>query len=272
MAIENFIPEVWSSKILTQFRGRSVWAGLTNREYEGDLRVGNTVYIPGIVDVEIKDYKANNRTTEADAISDTGIDMVIDQEKNFDFYVDDIDRAQAGRSFDAYTQSATTGLVEDTDTFLASLAATNGTTVNGATVPTDAETAHGNLLNLRRALTDAKVPQANRVVVINAEFEQYLLGWDSKLTEADTSGSTDGLREATIGRLSGFNVIVDAHMPVTDRPQAIAFHLSAIGYASQINKIEALRADNKFADRIRGLHVYGGKVLRPSAVQVFTAV
>lgn len=272
MAFTNFIPELWSSKLLLGFRNESIWAGIANREFEGELRHGNTLHIPGIVDVAIKDYKANDRTTTADPISDTGVDLLVDQEKNFDFFVDDIDRVQAGRSFDAYTQSAINGLVEDSDKYLAALAVTGGTAIADSAAPTNAETAFGKIAKLRAALTSAKVPQANRILVVNPEFEAFLTGYDSKLTAYDTSGDTAGLREATVGRLSGFQVVVSAHLPAAaGKAQAVALHKSALAYVSQINETEAMRAENKFADRIRGLHVYGAKALRPTAIQTFTA-
>src|SRR5690606_4045523 len=104
--------------MLLNFREQAVAANLVNREYEGDATRGNTVKITGAVDVEIKDYKAAGRTTSADAVSDTGQDLLIDQEKVFDFYIDDIDRAQAAGSMDAYTRSAAAGLAEDADQFI----------------------------------------------------------------------------------------------------------------------------------------------------------
>lgn len=271
MAFTNFIPEIWSSKILTAFRNESIWAGLSNREFEGELAKGNTIHIPGIVDVVVKDYKANLRTTTADAISDTGIDLVVNQEKNFDFFVDDIDKVQAGRSFDAYTQSATNGLTEDADKFLASLAVTGGTAISTTTALTDARSAWDVIAEIRTSLNKAKVPLADRILVVNPDFEPFLTGYDSKLTAADTAGDTSGLREASIGRLSGFQVVVSAHLTAPDgKAQAVGFHRSALAYVSQIDKIEAMRAENKFADRLRGLHVYGGKVLRPTAIRVYT--
>jgi hypothetical protein len=91
-----------------------------------------------------------------------------------------------------------------------------------------------------------------------------------KLTDADRSGTTAGLREASLGRILGFDTYVSNNLPGTT-PQAVAFHKSALVYASTIAETEGMRAENKFADRIRGLHVYGGKVTRPTAIQVFTA-
>lgn len=272
MAFTNFIPKIWSAQILEDFRNTAVFAGIVNRSYEGDARTGNTVHIPGIVDIAVKDYKAANRTTTADDVTDTGVDLLIDQEKSFDFFIDDIDNAQAVTStMNAYTNSAANGLVEDADKFLAALAVTGGTAVTPGAPATSGDTAWNVIRDLRKALNKAKVPQDSRVLVVNAEFSALLEENDAKIMAADTSGDTAGLRNATLGRLLGFTVYNSENLPQTSKPQVIAMHTSAVAYASQIEKVEPLRAENKFADRLRGLHVYGGKVIRPTAIATYTA-
>lgn len=271
MAITHFIPEIWSAKMLVEFRNTAVWAGLTNREYEGDLRSGNTLHITSPVPITIKDYKANNRTTEADDIQDTGLEILVDQEKNFDFYVDDIDRAQAAGNLSEYTKSAADGLVEDADRFLAAMAITNSTLVTPGAPATDAKSAWNVLRDLVKQLNKNSVPKENRVFVANAEFEAILFEHDSKMTNADQSGTTEGLRNASLGRILRLDGYGSENLPVTSKPQVAAFHRSALAYVSQIQKTEAMRGQNKFADRLRGLHVYGGKVVRPKAIVSYTA-
>ena len=280
MSTQHFIPEIWASSILENFHNQAVVTGLTNREYEGQLTSGSTIHIPGIVDVAVKDYKTGvlkdsggnpiPRTTAPDTVSDTGIDLVVDQEKSFDFLVDDIDRAQSKYSFDAYTASAATGLVEDAETFLTAKIATGGTALSGVTDPTDWASAYAVALKIRGALTAAKVPQTQRVLLINAAFEQFFLSDGSKLTSFDKVNTAAGLREATIGRILGFDVVTT---PWLDNSKATAIGLwtPAVAYVSQISKTEGGRAENTFADRVRGLHVYGAGVLRPTAVQVYKA-
>lgn len=278
MAVTHFIPEVWSSAILENFHHKAVLTGLTNRTYEGDLKSGSKIHIPGIVDVKVKDYKAGvvsngsggtvPRTTSPDEVASTGVDLTVDQEKSFDFLVDDIDRAQAKPSLEAYTASAAVGLVEDAETYMTALLLSSGTKISGATSPTDYPTAYGTVLKVRGALTAAKVPHSDRVLVINSSFEQLLLADASKLTTFDKSNTTDGLREAVIGRLLGFDVITSPWMDDA-KPTAVGLHKPSLAYVSQVQKTEAMRAEQKFADRVRGLHVYGAKILRPTAVQVF---
>lgn len=279
MALEHFIPEIWSASILENFHNQAVVTGLANREYEGDLTSGSKIHIPGIVDIKVKDYKTGvvhnggsgkkPRTTAPDEVADTGVDIVIDQEKSFDFIVDDIDKAQAGKSLEAYTESAATALAEDAETFLTTLLTTTGTQV-AQSAPKSYGDAHKVVVGLRRALNGAKVPLLGRTLLVNAKFEEMLISDGSKLAQVDTSGSTDTLREAIIGRLTGFNVVVSPFMDDT-HATAIGFYTPHLAFVSQVSKVEAMRANDTFADRIRGLHVYGGKLLRATSAQVFVA-
>lgn len=268
MAITNFIPELWSAALLEVWWSEVVFANLVNREYEGIATRGNTVHITGIVAPQVHDYKANNRTTSADEVSDTGVDLLIDQEKSTDFYVDDIDAAQAAGSLSAYADAAGQALVEDSDKFLANLAVANGTSLAG-TLPTTGDEAFDLVGDARKALNKVNAPSGNRVFICNAEFEGLLLKASSKLTAYDTSGDTNGLRNATVGMVLGFRVVTSNNLPAINYPQFIAFDKRSIAYVSQIDQVEGMRAQDKFADRIRALHVYGGKVVRPLGVQVF---
>ena len=280
MSLDNFIPELWSASILENFHNDAVLVGMANREYEKNFTAGSKLHIPGVVDVQVKDYKTGAvtgtggakvpRTTIPDAVASTGIEITIDQEKAFDFLVDDIDAAQANQSMDAYTKSAAAALVEDAETFLTAMLTSKGTAVTGIANPTDWVSAYAAILKLRGNLSAEKVPAMDRTLLINAAFEEFLLSDGSKLTSFDKSNMTDGLREASIGRLLGFDVVTSPWLDNT-KPMAIGFHKPSVAYVSQVEKTESMRAEQTFADRVRGLHVYGGAVLRPKAIQVFKA-
>lgn len=272
MAIENFIPEIWSANIIEQFHNGTILASIANRAYEGDAKSGNKIHIPGVVDVKVKDYNAGvsgKRTTAADEAVSTGVDLLIDQEKAFDFFVDDIDEAQSNADvMGAYTRSAAAALVEDTEAYLAGMLANGGTKMSGVKAITDWGSAYAALVAIRKALNAKKVPSAGRYAIVSPSFEEQLLSDASKLTSFQGVGDSTAIREGTVGRLIGMQVVTDPYMP-DSKPAAIGLVADAFVYASQIDKTESLRADNKFADRVRGLHVYGGKVVRPDAVQVY---
>lgn len=270
MAISNFIPTIWSAQLVESFAETAVAAGLVNRSFEGDAKRGNVVKITGISAITIGDYKADGRQTTTQAISDSTQSLLIDQERYYSFKVDDVDRAQAAGSLDAYTNSAATGLAEAADKFILSTAVTGADADNVLTgTLTTGDDAWNAVRDLRKALAKQHVPNADRRLIINAEFEALLLSASSKLTGADTSGTPEGLRNAMIGRMLGFDVYVSENLPTTDTPQALAFHASAVAFADQISEMEAVRATDSFADIIRGLHVYGAKVVKPEGVAVF---
>lgn len=268
MAVTNFIPEVWSDTLLERWVDRAVLANTVSREYEGTASKGNTVHLTAVVAPTIHDYKANNRISTPEAISDVGLDLLIDQEKDFAFYVDDVDRAQAAGSMDDYVNAAGDGLVTDSNMALTTAMSTSGTVLPG-TAPTTGDQAFDLIRDAWKAMSKANVPSDQRQVAVNSEFAGLLLGANSKLTSFDTSGDTSGLRVATLGSLLGFRVFVTDDMPETATPAFIAYHSRSTAFVSQLDSIEALRAQNKHADIIRGLHVYGLKVVKPTGVQVF---
>jgi hypothetical protein len=271
MTVTHFIPEIWSAYILERYVQANVFAALVDRKYEGDATKGATVHIPGIVAPVVHDYKGAGRTTSADDITDTGVDIQIDQEKSIDFYVDDIDNTQATTSLlPLYTDGAGDSLATDADQFIANMLVANATAMPFTSDPTTGDAAFDVIRDARKQLNKTAVPDDGiRVAVVNDEFEGLLLGADSKLTAYDTSGDTQGLRNATVGGLLNFRIVRSSNLPETDSPQAVFFHPRAAAFVSQIDQMEGMRAQDKFADRVRGLHVYGGKVVKPAGVAVF---
>lgn len=282
MALSNAIAEIWPDEILDRWEAQAVFPQLVSRQYEGDARKGNVVHLTGIVPPTVKNYKTGvisdgasgtiARTTKADDVTDTGVDLLIDQEKSIDFKVQDIDAVQAGGIVTVrhYTDAAGDALATDSDEFIAAMLVTNGTAITPSALSTG-DAAWNMIVEARKRLQKAKAPASNRVVAINAEFEALLLQASSKLTDFSSSGDTDGLREATLGKILGFRVVSAAHLPVSDKPQMVAFHQKAAAYVSQIDQMERLRDNDSFSDRVRGLHVYGGKVIKATGIQVFTA-
>lgn len=275
MAIDNFIPQIWSAAVQMALQETAVLAPVASAAFEGDGSSGNQVKVTGVIPPTITDYAAASRVTNAEDLGDNGDALLINQEKVFDFNVDDIDRVQAAGSFEGWTTAAGRSLGEDADKYIAARAIAGGTNdttaIGGATtLNTDADGVKtwNAIRDLRKQMNKAKVPQSQRYLALNAEAEGRLLSSAAKITNVDTSGSPAGLRDAVLGRLLGFTLVNSEQLPVTDYPQMIAFWQPALAYVSQIDKVEAMRSVTKFADRIRGLHVYGAKVLSMYATSV----
>lgn len=287
MSVSSFIPQIWNAEMLLAFREAAVAANLVNRSYEGDATKGNKVTVNTGSPISVFDYSigaANGgttgspkpRTTAAEAVSSTSADLLIDQEKNFDFYVDDIDRRQVAGSMDAFTVSAGQGLAEDADKFILSGLTSAGSLVykgDGAGTPakiTSQAAAQNVIRDLRKALNKKHVPLTNRVLIVNAEFEALLLDSAGKLVEVDTSGSPAALREGTLGRLYGFTIVTSENLPNVADASCVGFYQPSYSFVSQIEETEALRATDRFADRLRGLHVYGGAAFRADGIATWT--
>ena len=266
MAITKFVPKIWSASLLTALRDRLTYAqaGAINRNYEGEIaRAGDSVHITSFEDPAIRKYTKNGEITW-DLLTDTQQTLIVDQSDYFAFKVDDIDKRQALPGFiDETTRGASYNLAAETDTYVAGLmAAGAGNTVTGGALTTPDE-AYGLLVDLRTALTKTNTPDDGRFVVVPPEVYALLLK-DDRFVNAAASGETQALRNAVVGRAAGFSIIESNRVPEDDGAYTIiAGHGMATTFAEQIASVEAVRLQDTFGDGVKGLHLYGGKVIRP---------
>jgi hypothetical protein len=134
---------------------------------------------------------------------------------------------------------------------------------------------------MARLLDTQFVDTAGRWLVVDPVFVELLKDEDSRLLNSDFGGG--GLQNGLIlNNLHGFKVYVSNSLPkigtgpgtVTSTPQnnnygvIVAGHSSAVASAQQITKTESYRDPDSFADIVRGMHLYGRKILRPEAITV----
>lgn len=268
MAITNFKPTVWSAAILERFNQANVIIPALNRQYEGVLAAGNEVKITGVNTPTIVDYAAASRVITPGQMTDTTQSLLINQEKAFSFIVDDIDRVQSAGSFEPVTRDAGAALSEDAELTVINGLKTNGTSAGTAAITTP-DLAYAAIVTIRTALVKANVPSDNRILAVSPEFAALMLGSGSKLTNFDPAGDS-ALRNGVIGRFLGFTVVEHPQLTHTaNRPAAVGFHAGSVAYVGQIQKTEAGRMETKFADYVRGLNVFGTRVLRATAVQTY---
>jgi N4-gp56 family major capsid protein len=273
----SFIPEIWSAVMLDSLKKSLVYAGpgVVNRDYEGDIRnMGDTVRIRSISRPTIGTYTKNSTTISPETLTDAQRALYIDQAKYFAFEVDDIDRAQSvGGEMEAALMEAAYGLRDVADQYVASLY-TGAQSANqlGTVSVTTAALAYTQIRKLKVALDEANVPQEGRYVVVPPWYEGLLLE-DDRFVRVDASGTSEGLRNGQIGRALGFNVLASTNAPLVtgDDYAVMAGHPSAISFAEQIASIETYRPESGFADAIKGLHVYGAKLVRPDAIATVIA-
>lgn len=280
MALSNFIPVVWSARILSNLHRAHVYgqAGVVNREYEGEIRdVGDTVKINSIGPVTIGNYTKNTNIGDPETLTDAQMTLLINQAKYFNFQVDDIDRAQQKPSvMDEAMKEASYGLRDVSDTFIASLytGVAAGNVIGNDTTPVTptSANAYDYLVDLGTLLDEANVPTEGRWSIVPPWFHGLLLK-DDRFVGVGSASSDQVLRNGEIGTAAGFRVLKSNSVPnvAGAKYKIMAGHPMAISFAEQIVKVEGYRPEKRFADAVKGLHVYGAKVVRPTAFAVMTA-
>lgn len=283
MALENFNPAIWSAKIFVRLQKVLVLAGLVNTDYEGDIKdVGDQVRINEIGDVTISDYTKYSALTWQELESAQKI-LYVDQAKSFSFTVDDIDAAQNKPNvINTATQNAAYKAADTADQFLAGLYAGAGVTnsTNLGTAASGTSVSSGNVIEkvtyVGRYMDEANVPTEGRVAVVTPWFHQKLL-----LAEVGGIGATAVPKNGEpmtyirgyVGEALGFTFFKSNNIQNTSTAyHQMFFNRSAISFASQIAKVKAVEREDYFDYGVKGLYVYGGKVVRPNALAVLHAI
>ncbi|WP_329544698.1 N4-gp56 family major capsid protein [Streptomyces sp. NBC_01356] len=280
MAVDTFIPEVWASDLFVSLRGATVFGqpNIINRDYEGEIaQAGDTVHIGSLTRPTISTYTKNSTAIDPQTLATTDQTLVIDQSKYFAFEVDDVDARQVkdgGKLLNKAADDAAFGLADTTDLFVAGLMAAGAGNVIAAGDALTADAAYKIVLALKVKLDKAKVPTQGRFLIVAPEFHALLLQ-DNRFIDASAYGSNNPILNGEVGRVLGFNVLVTLNSPAGTAGTGlevsnfvIAGHSMATTFADQINKVEAYRPQSSFGDAIKGLHLYGAKVVRPEALAV----
>ena len=276
MALTSFIPTVWAARLLAHLEKSHVYAGLLNRDYEGEITgYGDTVKINSIGAVTVGDYAKNTDMAAPQELTAADQSLIIDQAKYFNFQVDDIDAAQVRADvMDSAMERAAYALADAADSFLAGLLAKGaGIKLGTASAPVvlTAGNAYAQLVELKTQLDKANAPAQGRWVVVPPEFEGLMLQ-DARFVGTGGSAAESALAGGSIGQAAGFTIYKSNNVPVTGGNCSIlAGYSGAATYAEQVVKTEAFRMEKRFADAVKGLHVYGAKVTRGDALAVLTA-
>lgn len=286
MPLENFIPTIWSARLLARLERAHVYgqAGIVNRDYEGEISdVGDSVRINSIGPVAVAPYVKNAPMAGPQVLNDASQVLTIDQAQSFNFFIDDIDRAQQRpKVMDEAMREAGFALAQVADLFLANLmwnavpaANTQGAPGAGLTVGYGAgeTTPYATLLNMMRDLDEADVPSEGRWAIVPPWFHAYLL-MDARFVGNGALPADQRLVNGQVGMAAGFRILLSNNVPSVAGPaefKILAGTNLATTYVEQINKVEAYRPENRFADAVKGLHLYGARVVRPQALALLIA-
>ena len=281
MSVANFIPKIWSARLLAHLDKKHVYATLVNRDYEGEIKnFGDTVKINQIGDITINDYEKGKDIADPEDLSGDQTILTLDQAKYFNFAIDDVDKSQVNpKLMDAAMQRAAYSMNDVTDKYLANLmylAAVNNNGTNlgsddSAVVPTKND-AYDYLVDLGTDLTEKDVPTEGRWVVVPAWYHGLLLK-DSRFVGNGTDYNKALIEGGEVGVAAGFRVWLSNNVPNVSgaKYKIVAGTNAGASYAEQILETKAYTPEKRFADAVKGLHVYGGKVVQPKCLSVLTA-
>ena len=199
--------------------------------------------------------------------------MLIDKAKYYSFKVDDVLAAQADiNMLEGASTDAAEGMRIAVETEVLAGAITGATSIGSQTAITSANILE-NILLMSKQLDELNIPEEGRFIVLSPEFISLLK--QSELRQAYVTGdATSPLRNGQVGMVDRFNVF-QSNMVYTPASGAdsgythvLAGHPKALSFASQFTNTETVRMESTFGDQVRGLKVYGSKVVTPDALCV----
>ncbi len=262
MAVTNFIQSIWSKKIQDDLELKCKLVDNCLRDYEGDCKYAQSVKILGVGEPTIGAYDGTKDISIED-MSDKGQLLTIDQANYFAFYVDDVDQAQSVPGLaEKYQEKAVHGLAVARDTYVANLikGATNVTTASAKSDAAVKEAIDKAIVALRERNFDEEGVIEITPAVYNL-FKNHLITL--------STNNPEYIKKGIVGVYDDFNVIMSNNL-AKDSTNAYCCvrGKKAIAFAGQINKVEALRAEKRFKDIIRGLDTFGAKVIDEARIQV----
>ena len=275
MSVKNFIPQIWSARLLAHLDKIHVYAGLVNRDYEGEIKqYGDTVKINQIGDITIKKYTGAAIDAPDDLTGEQDT-LTIDQANYFNFAIKDVDNAQTNpKLMNEAMARAAYGLNDTVDSLLAGIMVAGAAGAIGSDespfVPTK-DDAYDLLVDLGTELTEKNVPLLGRWVVV-PPFYHGLLQKDSRFVGNGTDVNMAILQGGHIGAAAGFQIYVSNNVPNTDgeKYKILAGTNAGASFAEQITETEGYRPESNFSDAVKGLHLCGVKVLQKDALATLT--
>ena len=263
MAITNFIPTIWSENLYKQLDGKYVAVANCTREWEGDIKkCGDRVRICGVGPISVFDYTKNSNINSPVALNEVARELVINQAKAFNFQIDDVDRAQTSpKIMDQALRNAANALANEADKYVFSqyafVSSDNTIKVDSISAENIMDTLLAGVLKLQtNGVSD------DLVLEVSPAIASIILKAKINLS----SDNSDAIENGCIGSVAGCKIFVSNNVNVSEGGSA-NFHKCfmrtkrAIAFAEQLSEVEAYRPELRFADAVKGLHLYGAKIV-----------
>ena len=288
-ANQFWVPEIYSKKVQIALRKAATAEAICNTDYMGEIKnFGDTVNIVQEPQITVSDY-TRGASTSSTALTDNELVLVVDQAKYFQFQLDDIEKRFSHINFQSVASDNAAYKLKDAldSNVLTAISAGAGITSGMGTTGTPIDVGHAtgevdplNQMSLAaKALDEANCPEEGRWFVGAPEWYNELANTSSKLLSVDYNAGQGSLRNGLVasGLVRGFQMYKSNNLPTNDlsgatpagsatAPEALFGQMSAVSCAQNLKIVESLRSTTTFADIVRGLMVFGRKVLRTDIV------
>lgn len=266
-AITNFQQTLWSKKIQTVLETVTGLRKHSDYQFEGECKMGKELKILGVTRPTIKTYTPG-QPLEREAGTDSSQLLQITEFRYFDFEIDDVEKAQSVPGLiESLTSEAAKGLAEEADEYIATLTATatyasTSYTIAKATIVEEIEKGFAQLYTNNCKTTDTFHLE------VSPKFYTYLR---PALTELFTD-NVEMSKKGIVGKYGNALVSIENKLHDDDVDKWCLLRTTkAIAFAGQIDKVEAYRPQDAFSDAVKGLFVFGAKIVRPEQLYVIKA-
>ena len=274
MAVANFKKQVWSSKIQHQLETITSLKDHCDFQFEGEVKQAERIKILGVVRPTIRTYVPGTALVREGA-NDNAQYMDIDQFRYFDFEVDDVEKAQSQKGLiEALSKEATLGLSEEADAYVASLVVADKANLNSAASTDISTVTDGGISLIESGFATLYGNNCKPSDTFHLEItpEWYTILRPEIIT-LDTNNS-EIIKKGYVGKygnalISIENMLGTWNDGTRNTKLAMLRTNKAIAFAGQIDKVEAYRPQDAFSDAIKGLYVFGSKIVRPEQIYLF---
>ena len=272
-ALKIFKPELWSKTILNELDVITGMRKHSDYSFNSEIKYGTKLHITKLGDTTIRAYVQGTDIT-VDEVSGTEAELVIDQQRYFAKYYDDVDKVQAiPGAVEADMRETAKVLAVDADEFVSARlyqAVTAGTIAKSSTAY-DPSTSRTSADDARKALgfiEDGLVALYTNNVSTSTEIwgevsPKMYSAIRMHLTELATQ-NLDLMKKGIVGKYNNVNICIENRLPVASKVKYNFLRTGkAFAFAEQIDKVSTVEKEKGFGQIFKGLYVYGGLVVRP---------
>ena len=290
----KYIPELWHPTLLEKFYNLSTVWDISNTDYDGEIKdQGDTVHINQYPAVPTHAHSKGQKITYDMLETPDTIDLLIDKGRGYGFMVDRIDELQSKIEVQSkWAEAAGIQLKVDIDADVLTTMPSQASAYNvgnsagkesggfklgvtGNPIGLTSQNILGYFADLQSVLNECNIPDDGNRWIVLPEWAANKLNKSDLIDASLTGDAKSVIRNGLMGEIYGFKVYKSNQVPkVTDTVPCyyiMAGHKKAHTFATQLTEYETFKHPDYYGTAVRGLMVYGTKVVQETALAVLYA-